>query len=172
MTTIDRSTVMGTFHSRVQAEQAVAELRKRGFQDDNIGLAGREEVIETMGIGEEHTVVDGQQELREDLVSVTIKAEERWREALDVLLARGAFDTFPSLTDEQASISNPAEVSGQEVHLEYDPIAGPQVTLEDSTAMATGSFGLQRDPALDDDDTTVSPYVNTPTSDDDSFFNR
>jgi len=172
MATIDRSTVMGTFHSRTQAEQAVADLRKRGFQDDEIGLAGREEVVETMSMGEEHAAVGGQQELRDDLVSVTIKAEERWREVLDVLLAQGAFDTFPSLTDEQESVLNPAETLDKEVHLEYDPIAGPQVMLEDGAAVASGGFGLQRDPTLNDDAANVSPYVNTPTSDDDSFFNR
>src|SRR6266704_4755833 len=115
MATIDRSTVMGTFHSRTQAEQAVAELRKIGFQDDEIGLAGKEEVVETMSMGEEHAAIGRQQELRDDLVSVTVKAEERWREVLDVLLAQKAFDTFPSLADEQASAPNPADASGKEV---------------------------------------------------------
>ena|ERR1051326_9585442 len=172
MTTIDRSTVMGTFHTREQAEQAVAELRKLGFQDDAIGLAGKEEVVETMSMGEEHAAIDAQQKMRDDLISVTVKAEERWREALDVLLAQGAFDTFPTGADEQEASPNSAEASGPGTHLEYDPVAGPLVTLNDEKGVASGGYGMKRDPSLDEDDTNVSPYVDTPRSDDDSFFNR
>jgi hypothetical protein len=173
MATIDRSMVMGTFYNRSQAERAVAELHKLGFQDDEIGLAGKEEVIETMSMGAEHAAVSEQQGSHDDLVSVTIKAQERWREALNILQTQGAFDTFPSLADEQGLVLDPAATPGGEAHLEYDPIAGPGVTLEDSAALATGEYGLQRDPALDNDAANnISPYVNTPNSDDDSFFGR
>lgn len=172
MATIDRSTVMGTFNGRSQAEQAVAELRNLGFRDDEIGLAGKEEVVETMSMGEEHAAIDGQRSMHDDLVSVTIKAEERWQEALAVLQAQGAFDTFPAIADEQGTGPDGAEMAEKEAHLEFDPIAGPLVTLEDSAAVASGGFGLQRDPALDEDASNANPYVDVPASDDDSFFGR
>jgi hypothetical protein len=41
MTTSERSTVVGVFHDRTHAEQAVDELRRRGFRDEQIGVAAR-----------------------------------------------------------------------------------------------------------------------------------
>ena len=38
MATIERSTVVGAFTDRVQAEQAINELRHAGFSDDEIGF--------------------------------------------------------------------------------------------------------------------------------------
>ena len=38
MATIERSTVVGVFIDRVQAEQAINELRRAGFSDDQIGF--------------------------------------------------------------------------------------------------------------------------------------
>jgi hypothetical protein len=38
MATIERSTVVGVFTDRVQAEQAINELRHAGFSDDQIGF--------------------------------------------------------------------------------------------------------------------------------------
>jgi len=37
----DRSTVVGVFEDRMQADKAVADLRKAGFRDDQIGVAMR-----------------------------------------------------------------------------------------------------------------------------------
>ncbi len=41
MTTIERATVVGVFTDRAQAEQALADLRHAGFNDDEIGFAVR-----------------------------------------------------------------------------------------------------------------------------------
>jgi uncharacterized protein (TIGR02271 family) len=42
MQTTKRSTVVGVFQDHRQAEQAVAELRRVGFRDDQIGIAARQ----------------------------------------------------------------------------------------------------------------------------------
>jgi len=41
--TTDRSVVVGVFNNREQAQQAVKELRRFGFREDQIGFAGRDE---------------------------------------------------------------------------------------------------------------------------------
>jgi hypothetical protein len=173
MSTIDRATVMGTFHDRAQAEQAVAELREKGFHHEDIGLVGQKEFVETMRMD---TAPDEAQSPRDDLVSVTVKAQERWQEALSILRAHGAFDTFPedeTTSGEEAAAAN-ADVSpdSKQTHLAFDPIAGPVVTTEDSGAVASGGYGLQRDPALDSGAPTTGPNVVLPTREDDTFFNR
>jgi hypothetical protein len=38
MAVIERSTVVGVFTDRIQAEQAINELRRAGFSDDQIGF--------------------------------------------------------------------------------------------------------------------------------------
>jgi uncharacterized protein (TIGR02271 family) len=42
-TTAQRSTVVGVFPSRPEAERAVAELKRAGFKDDEISLIGKDE---------------------------------------------------------------------------------------------------------------------------------
>jgi len=56
MTNQKRSTVVGVFHDRTQADRAVTELRQAGFRDDQIGVAGRH----TEGLSE--TAVAGTEE--------------------------------------------------------------------------------------------------------------
>jgi len=41
MTNQPRSTVVGVFSDHVQADRAISELRRAGFRDDQIGIAGR-----------------------------------------------------------------------------------------------------------------------------------
>src|SRR3954463_1012291 len=41
MTTSERSPVVGVFRDRTHAEQAVDELRRLGFRDEQIGVAAR-----------------------------------------------------------------------------------------------------------------------------------
>ncbi|MBX6313472.1 MAG: general stress protein, partial [Isosphaeraceae bacterium] len=36
-----RSTIVGVFTDRTQADRAISELRQAGFRDDQIGVAGR-----------------------------------------------------------------------------------------------------------------------------------
>jgi hypothetical protein len=43
MTVEKRSTVVGVFHERAAAQQTVAELRRVGFREDQIGVVSREE---------------------------------------------------------------------------------------------------------------------------------
>jgi hypothetical protein len=43
-TTAKRSTVVGIFPDRSQAQQAVGELKRMGFRDDQIGVLGRDGV--------------------------------------------------------------------------------------------------------------------------------
>jgi hypothetical protein len=43
-TTATRTTVVGVFPDRSQAQQAVGELKRLGFRDDQIGVLGREAV--------------------------------------------------------------------------------------------------------------------------------
>jgi hypothetical protein len=43
MTVEKRSTVVGVFHERTAAQQALAELRRVGFREDQIGVVSREE---------------------------------------------------------------------------------------------------------------------------------
>jgi len=56
MTNQKRSTIVGVFHDRTQADRAVTELRQAGFREDQIGVAGRH----AEGVGE--TVVAGTEE--------------------------------------------------------------------------------------------------------------
>jgi len=49
MTTTKRSTVVGVFTDRTQAQQAVSELRKAGFPEDRIGIVTRDEDAQKMG---------------------------------------------------------------------------------------------------------------------------
>lgn len=48
MTMTERSTAVGVFTDRVQAERAITELRRAGFRDDQIGfvMSGKEQVAE------------------------------------------------------------------------------------------------------------------------------
>jgi hypothetical protein len=41
MTAVLRSTAVGVFHNRQQAEAAVDDLRRSGFRDDDLGFVGR-----------------------------------------------------------------------------------------------------------------------------------
>lgn len=92
MSTIDRPTVMGTFHDRVQAEQAVADLKQAGFSDELIGLAGRDEVPEKTDTGD----TSGKEPLISDLIVIAVKAEGRRQEALDILNRHGVSEVHDS----------------------------------------------------------------------------
>jgi len=43
MATNERTIAVGVFHSREEAQQAIADLRRAGFRDDQIGMAARDE---------------------------------------------------------------------------------------------------------------------------------
>src|SRR5512143_3925385 len=49
MTTEQRSTVVGVFEDRRQADEAITELRQAGFREDQIGVATRQAEGETPG---------------------------------------------------------------------------------------------------------------------------
>ncbi len=159
MPTIDRSTVSGTFSERGQAEQAVAELRQAGFSDALVGLAGSDEVLEKI-----NTNVFAQAAETTSVV-VTVKAEERWQEAFAILQKNGASNMTPTTTEatvEQSSsptANQTTDDTSVEPHLEYDPIMGPQVTTQNAAPVASGGFGLERDPALDSDIPTSDPNL-------------
>lgn len=178
MSTTNRSTVMGTFDNRTQAEQAVTTLKQAGFTDDRIGLAGRDEVIEKMQTDASSRTG---QALSESVV-VTVKAGERWQEAIDILHRQGASYMIPSpdTASEEYSVQSPTQQTthGDAIaaHLEYDPVAGPRLTTENTAPIDTGGYGLKRDPALDTDTSTGDPNVraNTTTEEEgrDTFFGQ
>jgi hypothetical protein len=49
MTVESRSTVVGVFHARTSAQKAVAELRRVGFTEDQIGVVSRHDESEGVG---------------------------------------------------------------------------------------------------------------------------
>ncbi len=162
MSTSDRSTVMGTFKNRAQAEQAINALGRIGFGNELIGFAGRDEVLEKL---DTNIPTRAGQALSSSVV-VTVKAGQRWREALDILHSNGASDTTPSL-DEASEDDFPlvptdhkTQASAMQPHLEYDPVAGPRMTTENTAPIASGEYGLKRDPTLDTDTSISDPNVN------------
>jgi len=58
--TTTRTTIVGVFADRINADQAVAELRRAGFGDNQIGIALRQEegVVETQKAGESGTYAE------------------------------------------------------------------------------------------------------------------
>src|SRR4051794_2143163 len=48
-----RTTAVGVFHNRAEAQQAIAELRRAGFRDDQIGMAARDDDGGTSGDGDD-----------------------------------------------------------------------------------------------------------------------
>jgi uncharacterized protein (TIGR02271 family) len=51
MATQSRSTIVSVFEDRLQADRAIAELKRVGFRDDQIGVASRRD--EQLGVGKE-----------------------------------------------------------------------------------------------------------------------
>jgi len=49
-----RTTVVGVFEDRARADQAVSELRRAGFREDQIGVAMRHDEATTVAAGTEH----------------------------------------------------------------------------------------------------------------------
>jgi hypothetical protein len=144
---------MGTFENRMQAEQAMAELKQAGFRDDEIELEEQTRAQQPEGaLSSAERVV------------VRVMTDERQQEAATILRRDGAIDTppfsatTPSETHEAAgpyepsSHMSPTAASEPIVpRVEYDPIRGPHEITEDVSPLASGGFGLQRDPALDED---------------------
>jgi hypothetical protein len=177
MSIIERSNVTGTFTNRLLAEEAVVALREAGFSDQAIGLAGQLEVREKL---QGHSMEEASEPAtaHHELVSLAVHAEERWQEALTILLQHGATNPTPTAETLRENISDLRQLAGTttgsagEEHLEYDPITGPRVVLEEGEPIASGPFGLERDPALDTEEVESNSQNNTatPESNADTFF--
>lgn len=117
---IERSTVTGIFPELAQAERAVAELKSAGFGDDQVGIAGRDDVAEGLGVGEAKKEAG-----IPDFIVVTVEAEERMQEAYAILLRSRASEVYPA-QDELAN--EPLAVASQGYGLQRDP------SVEDNTS--------------------------------------
>ena len=121
----DRSTMVGLFEIQALAEQAVNELRSAGFSDDQVNLvvyrapgmgedivnderrieAGERRTIESPG------VFTGKPEVTRTVV--TVKAEGREQEALEILLRNGANNSnIPSALEAELAPILGHEVAG------------------------------------------------------------
>jgi hypothetical protein len=152
MTTTDRSTVLATFTDLEQANKAIAQLEQAGFSRDLIGLAGPDKTVAEEK-KEKDIAVHSVAQATDNRVVLAVKAGERWKEVLSLLCELGAVNTTPTLEEisdysDQINLNNQQPV---EPHLEYDPIAGPRATTENTAPIDTTGYGLQRDPALDAD---------------------
>jgi uncharacterized protein (TIGR02271 family) len=76
-TSEQRSTVVGAFEDRHQADTAISELRQAGFREDQIAV---EEEARSYGGSESHRT------------TVTVTAEGRYDEATAILRRHGAYD--------------------------------------------------------------------------------
>jgi uncharacterized protein (TIGR02271 family) len=76
-TSEQRSTVVGAFEDRHQADTAISELRQAGFREDQIAV---EEEARSYGGSESHQT------------TVTVTAEGRYDEATAILRRHGAYD--------------------------------------------------------------------------------
>lgn len=104
MTESDRSSIVGVFEDRAQADQAVNELRSAGFSDDHINL-----LVRSASVAGEDSIVDEQRtETEEESTAaemiptvfkskpevtrtvVTVQAQGREQEALAILHRNGA----------------------------------------------------------------------------------
>ncbi len=157
MSIIEKSNVTGVFEGREQAERAFEALLQKGFSHEVLALVGQPEAVEKMfaqdrnpdNVEAAHSVADAEQP-EHDIVVVSVAADERWQEALDILQTYGARDTSPTLQEREMAAREQAlgiQIHGE--HLEYEPVTGPHLVAEDGKPVATGSFGLKRDPALD-----------------------
>ena len=81
-TTEQRSTVVGVFEDRPQADIALGELRQAGFREDQI------RVEETRHCG-------GESQSDRTLVAVTVKADGRYDEATTILAVTGPLTCTP-----------------------------------------------------------------------------
>src|SRR5512143_3099567 len=75
-TSEQRSTVVGAFEDRHQADTAISELRQAGFRGDQIAIA------EARSVGGSES----------DRTTVTVTAEGRYDEATALLRRHGAYD--------------------------------------------------------------------------------
>jgi hypothetical protein len=115
MSTIDSPTVMGTFHDRVQAEQAIADLKQAGFSDELIGLAGQDEALEKADTGD----TSRKEPSIPDLIVVAVKAEERRQEVLDILYRHGVSEVHDSPFEQTNEHTMPIVAEGY--GLQRDP---------------------------------------------------
>lgn len=122
---IERSAVTGIFPERTQADQAVEELRRAGFADDVIGVAGRDEVAEGLGLGEAK-----KESVIADFVVVTVEAGERMQDALQVLLQCGASEVHPA--QQELADERPVAVASQGYGLQRDPSVDGNTSVADS----------------------------------------
>ncbi|HET9918479.1 MAG TPA: hypothetical protein VFQ30_01460 [Ktedonobacteraceae bacterium] len=102
---IPGSTVVGVFEDRLQADQAISDLRRAGFGADQIECMVHGE----HGEDSEHPVEKGLlpaekgetgNEFKQGRSIVTVKAGERAHEAREILHRHGAFDAYTPLAEE------------------------------------------------------------------------
>lgn len=157
---IERSTVTGIFPERAQAERAVAELSSAGFGDDVVGVAGRDDIAEGLGLREAKQTSVGS-----EFVVVTVEAGDRMEDAHAILLRSGASEVHPA----QGELANerPVVVATQGYGLQRD------ATVEGNDAV-TGANSKRAEEAVaqeEGDDTffgqTVLPEGVQPGSKDD-----
>ena len=99
MTRVESSMVVGVFEDRSLAEQAIYELRSTGFSHEQLGFIEHDMgtdaadsiigAFTSMGVPEEevHYYHD---EFKAGRINVTVKAANRYQEALDILHHNGA----------------------------------------------------------------------------------
>lgn len=97
MAMTDRSVVVGVFQDTSQAQQAVHELQRAGFSDDEIRFSlhkGGLGILDgLMGLGFPHNEARFyNDEFTAGHTVVTVKAKDRQQEASDILQFNGAYD--------------------------------------------------------------------------------
>lgn len=130
MASFDRSTMMATFHQREQAEQAIAALKQAGFSDEQVGLAGRQEVFAEVDPVRSAPV----ESERPDLIVVAVKAEDRYQQALDILKNYEVVEVHSSPFEQTAEHIEPMVSSNFGLH--RDPALDEDVTVGDNNAGA------------------------------------
>jgi uncharacterized protein (TIGR02271 family) len=164
MTPTNRSTVAGVFQNDSQAQQAMADLQASGFTSDQIrysvhrGGAGILDALTGFGFPQDEASYYNEEFLAGHTV-VTVKTNDRQREASDLLMRNGAYNASSpkgrtdraasrtALASEAATVS-PSDAE-QKLRLHEEQLYATK------QAVQTGEVGLHKEVVTEDKSITV-----------------
>lgn len=137
MSTTNRSIVAGVFQQEAQAQQAMADLQKAGFSNDQIrysvhkGGSGILDSLRDLGFSQNEADFYNS-EFEAGRTVVTIKTGDRQHEAYDILMRNGAYDA----NSRMSQTSGATGYATQTGHTDYDTAGEQKVQLREEQLTA------------------------------------
>ncbi len=145
MTTTNRPTVVGLFHSEIEAQQAMNELQQANFSNDQIrysvhrGGTGIRDELMGLGLTEQEASFYNQ-EFEAGRTVVFVNAPGRQREAFDILRRNGGYDASTGVT-QTSGTANQITGTDQEQRMQ---LREEQLRVG-KQAVQTGEVGLGKE---------------------------